>query len=483
MSQQRRDVGRLPAVLVLVVALIALAVADRGGRDPLTPANARLVTAYAPTASPPDALTSAWYCPAGTATPGGQAESTTVVFNPTSRRLRGAIEVVGGDGTKASKEIVVEPRSRIFVPSGEVLKNAFVASAVRLDGGGAIVEHTVSGPAGETVGACASSASTRWYLPEGATTKSASLVYALYNPFPDDAIVDLSFSTEQGRDAPAAFQGIVVPAGGLVPVDIGTHVRRRAHVSGAVHARRGRVVVEQMQIHNGDGRKGVGLMLGAPRTATSFVFPDGIAGPEQMEQLHLFNPNATEAAVQLDLVLDSGEAQPFQIRVPARDRVTIDLSAESRIPKGIGHALVVQVSNDVAIAAGRTTDLGAGNNRHGYISDIGATNAALHWGFAAGGTSPDHDEWIAVINEASGPVTISVTTPEGSSLASLPGLSRLRIPRGGRRVFRMNDHGGRPDLPLIVNATGPVVVERTTYRVGGTGASAVMGTVLSTDHG
>ena len=482
MKPERRDVPRLPAIIILVVALIALTVADRGERAPLTPAGARLATAYAPTASPPDALTSAWYCPAGTAAPGGQAESTTVIFNPTTRTLRGAIEVVGGDGTKASKNITLQPRTRLAVPSGDVLHNAYVASSVRLDGGGAIVEHTVSGPAGGAFGACASSASTRWYLPEGATTKSASLIYALYNPFPDDAIVDLSFSTEQGRDAPAAFQGVVVPAGGLVPVDIGTHVRRRAHVSGAVHARRGRIVVEQLQVHNGDGRRGIGLMLGAPRTSTSFVFPDGIAGPTQLEQLHLFNPGAVEASVQLDLVLDSGEAQPFEIRVPARDRVTIDLSAESRIPKGVGHALVVQVSNDAPIAVARTIDLGPPNSRYSYISDIGATSAAKHWGFAAGGVTNTQDEFVAIINEASGPVTVDVTSPGGRNFAPLAGLGSLRIPRGARAFLRLADHGGQPDTPMIINASGPVVVERSIY-VNGRGASAVMGTVLSTDHG
>jgi len=478
-----RGVRRLPALIGLAVVLIALAVADRGDREPLTPVGERLVTAHAPTASPPDSLTSAWYCPAGTSAPGGAADTTAIIFNPTSRRLRGEIDVVGGDGTKASKEITVEARSRLAVPIRDVLQNAYVAASVRLDGGGAIVEHSVTGPTGEAIGACASSASTDWYVPEGATTRTASLIYALHNPFPDDAIVDLTFSTEQGRDAPAAFQGVVVPAGGLVPLDVGTHVRRRAHVSGSIHARRGRIVVEALQVHNGDGRRGTGLMLGAPRTATSFVFPDGIAGPEQMEQLHFFNPNATEAAVQLDLVLDSGEVQPFQIRVPARDRVTIDLSAESRIPKGIGHALIVGVSNDVPIAVARTTDLGPAASRRGYISDIGATNAATHWGFAAGGASNTQDEWIAVINEAPTAVTIDVTAVDGDSLVSLAGLSRVSIPRGARRVFRIADHGGKPETPLIVNSSGAVVVQRTTYRIGGVGASAVMGVVLSTDHG
>ncbi len=473
---------RLP-LIVLTAVLIVVAILDRSDRPALTPAGQRLVTAYAPTAAPPDALTSTWYCPAGSAAPGGVADASVVIFNPTSTRMRGAVDVVGADGNRGSRSITVEPRARLTLPLAQILRSAYVAALVRLDRGGAVVEHTTTGPVGEAVGVCASSASTRWYVPEGATTRAAQLIYALFNPFPDDAIVDLNFATEQGRDAPAAFQGVVVPANGLVALDVGTHVRRRAHVSGAIRARRGRVIVEALQVHNGDGRRGVGLTLGAPRAATSFVFPDGIASAEHFEQLHLFNPNDEEASVQLDLVLDAGDAQPFQMRVPARARVTLDLASESRVPKNVGHALLVRVSNNVPVAVSRTTDVGPPNARRGYISDIGATSAAMHWGFAAGGVGPGFDEWIAVINEAPGAVVVSVTTTDGSSIVSLPGLGRIRLPRGARRVFRIADHGAKPETPLIVNATGPVVVERSTYRLGGTGASASMGVVLSTDHG
>jgi hypothetical protein len=471
---------RLIPVALLAAVLIVVGVLDRADRDPLTPMGQRLATAYAPAASPPDALTSAWYCPAGTSS-GGYADSSVVVFNPTTHTLHGSIDVVGADGNHGAHDITVQPRQRVTVGLDTILRAAYVAATVRLDGGGATVEHVTSGPVGDAVGACASSASTNWYVPEGATTRSAQLIYALFNPFPDDAIVDMSFATEQGRDAPAAFEGIVVPAGGLVPLDVGTHVRRRAHVSAAIHARRGRIVVEALQIHNGDGRRGVGLMLALPRTATSFVFPDGIASPERFEQLHLFNPSDTEASVQLDLVLDAGDAQPFQLRVPAQGRITVDLTSESRVPKNVGHALLV--SSNVPIAVARTTDVGPSTARRGYLTDEGATNAAMHWGFAAGGVSPALDEWIAVINEAPRAVTVDVTTINGGSLSFLEGLGGVRIPRGARRVFRIADHGATTEAPLVVNATGPVVVERTTYRNGGTGASAVMGAVLSTSEG
>jgi hypothetical protein len=464
------------------LVLVVVGVVDRGARPPLTPMGERLATAYAPAASPPDSLTSTWYCPAGTAS-GGYADASVVVFNPTASPLRGSIDVIGADGNRGSHSVTIPARGLVTKSVGEILKAAFVATMVRLDGGGAIVEHVTTGPAGDAVGMCASSASTRWFVPEGATTRAAQLIYALFNPFPDDAIVDLSFATEQGRDAPAAFQGVVVPANGLVPLDIGTHVRRRAHVSAEIVARRGRVVVETLQVHNGDGRRGVGLALALPRTATSFVFPDGNASPERFEQLHLFNPNNQEAAVQLDLVLDEGDAQPFQLRVPARGRITVDLANESRVPKNVGHALLVHVSNDVPVAVSRTIDIGPSNARRGYLLDIGATSAGLHWGFAAGGVAPSIDEFIAVVNEAPTDVTLSITTPSPSSLLALPGLSRVRIPRGARRVFRIADFGAKSESPLVINATGPVVIERTIYRVGGTGAMANMGAVLSTDHG
>jgi hypothetical protein len=478
MSFQRR----YWAVALLAAVLVVVAVIDRGDRPPLTPSGQRLATAYAPAASPPDALTSTWYCPAGTAS-GGFADASVVVFNPTNDALRGAIDVFGSDGNRGSRSITVPRRSRIVTPLADILRSAYVAAMVRLDGGGAIVEHTTSGPVGDAIGMCASSASTRWYMPEGATTRSAQLVYALFNPFPDDAIVDVSFVSEQGRDAPAAFQGVPVPANGLVPLDVGTHIRRRAHVSAEIVVKRGRVVAEALQVHNGDGRRGVALTLGLPRTATSFVFPDGFAGVQHFEQVHVFNPNEQEASVQLDLVLDEGEAQPFQLAVPARGRITVDLTSESRVPKEVGHALLVRVSNNVPVAVSRTIDVGLSNARRGYQSDIGATSAGQHWGFAAGGPSASLDEFIAVINEADEDITVALTTTNLQSIISLAGAGNVRIPRGARRVFRLSEFGATPDTPLIVNGSGPIVVQRTTSKIGGTGASAAMGAVLSTSEG
>jgi hypothetical protein len=40
---------------------------------------------------------------------------------------------------------------------------------------------------------------------------------------------------------------------------------------------------------------------------------------------------------------------------------------------------------------------------------------------------------------------------------------------GGRHVIRLGDHIQREDLPVVVTADGPIVVERGLYRIGGGG--------------
>ena len=58
--------------------------------------------------------------------------------------------------------------------------------------------------------ACATAASASWYFADGVTTRDARLTYLLYNPYPDDAIVDMEFATNEGPFSPQPLQGLVV---------------------------------------------------------------------------------------------------------------------------------------------------------------------------------------------------------------------------------------------------------------------------------
>ena len=465
-----RPVRRAPAIVALALVLVAAAVVDRRQREP-APDRVDVVAAQ-PTAAPADSLASTWYCPAATATPGGPADSTVVIFNPTDEVIPGALFVTGNDGARGGRVLSVPARDRVAVRIAEIARAPYASALVQLDRGGAIVEHTVSGPLGDSAGPCATAASGRWYFAEGATTRVATLVYALYNPFPDDAIVDVSFTTEEGRASPGPFQGVVVPASSMVALDVGSHVRRREHVSGVVRARRGRVVAEALQTHAGDGRRGVALTLGATSPAEAWTFADGLTGPGFVEKLSLFNPGTEEARVAVELVLDQGEAEPFDLRVPAQGRVTLDLASEPRVPKGIGHSLIVRVDNGQPVVAQRTVDFGSPGPRTGHVSDMGSPRPARSWAFAAGGTGSTHDEWVSVLNASDGPVSVRVSGGSAGVLDVLPGLGKVVIPRGKRQAFRIADHLPNAELPLLIDATAGVFVERFLYRTTGVGVSA-----------
>ena len=168
--------------------------------------------------------------------------------------------------------LTVGGRDRAVLHMQDLVQAPYVAAAVTLDGGEVAVEQLVSGPAGTAALPCASGASNEWYVATGSTARDDTMALALYNPFPENAIADLSFTTDQGRAVPSDFQGIVVPGGGLRVVNVGDHVRRRDAVAVTIATRSGRLVVDRLQLTGGD-HKSMSVALAAPGLQTRGTSP------------------------------------------------------------------------------------------------------------------------------------------------------------------------------------------------------------------
>ena len=82
---------------------------------------------------------------------------------------------------------------------------------VEVFGGQAVVEHEVRSRNDFAVGPCAREPSRHWFFADGTTERGAEEWLALFNPFGDNAIVDVSFLTEDGFQAPGETQAVVVP--------------------------------------------------------------------------------------------------------------------------------------------------------------------------------------------------------------------------------------------------------------------------------
>jgi len=464
-------VRRLVVLVGIVVVIAAALVADRTARPDAEADTAVALANRMPTAAPSRALSSTWFCAAGTGAAGGAADSSIVVVNPAPAAVTATVTVVGTEGEPVAKPLEVPGRSRASLRLGDAVAATYVAATVDVPAGGVAVEHAVTGPLGTGVAPCASFGSERWYVADGSTAREDTMILALYNPFPEDAIVDLSFSTDEGRAVPSDFQGIVVKGGRLVPVNVGDHVRRRNRVAATVATRSGRVVVDRLQLRNG-ATKGLSLALAAPSTGDEWWFPEGYVGDGVGERFSIYNPGDEEAVVSLELTLEEGAAEPFDLTIPPRDRVDVDAGAEERVPKNASHSAVVRSLNGVGVVAERAVVAGPPSARLGTSEVLGGRRDAARWLLGVGSATDTHDEWVTVVNPGTEPVQVSFTVLAAGQPLPVDGLQRVAVEPGRRAAYRLTDHIKRDDLPLLVEATGgTVVLERAIYVVGGSGVA------------
>lgn len=401
---------------------------------------------------------------------------TVFVVNAGTVDRNGTVTFVSSDGDSKPVQMKVPALSRVALRAQDTLKASFVAATVELDGGAVAAEVTISGQLGDSATQCASTASDHWYFAEGSTTKDAAETLFLFNPFPEDAIVDVGFSTEDGRSSPQGLQGLAVRGRGLVAIKVGDFVHRRQAVSADVFTRVGRITAARLQQFDGTaGRKGQSLALGAPAPTRRSYFPEGLVAPGITLRYQLFNPSDKELSAQLNLALEQGAAEPIEVTVPAQTRVTVSANDEKRIPRNVPFAVSV-TSDDPGLVVERAIDATSPAPRQGFSSIVGATEQAHRWLFAGGAADDFWDEWIVVYNAGTRAVDFSVTALASGQQLAVEGLQDVHVEAGQRRAVRLGEHIKRGDLPTEVDATGPVVVERDIYKARGLALMMVMGT-------
>jgi hypothetical protein len=459
----RRDavVRRAPALLVLLVVIVAAGFVDHSFGRPK--ASVRTTSGNEPVAPPANALSSTWYCAGGSADPKGTADMSVAVLNTGDQTRTGSITFIPNQGDTKSVPVSIPANSRAVYRAFDAVRAPYVAATVELDGGAAVAEVGIGGPLGASVTQCASAASDEWYFAEGTTTKDATETLFLFNPFPEDAIVDMSFSAEDGVSAPQGLQGLAIRGRALVAVNVGDFVHRRQAVSSDIVTRVGRVIVSRLQSFDGSaGPKGQSLAVGAPARSRTWYFPEGLVATGLNERYQLYNPANREVRAEVNLALEQGAAEPIDVTVPAQARVTVSANNEQRIPRQVAHAVTV-TAEDPGLVVERAIDAGSPAPRAGYSSIVGATKAYSHWAFAVGEADEGWDEWVVVQNPTGHPITFSVTALAGGQRVAVDGLQDVEVAAGERKAVRLGDHIKRADLPVVVDATAPVVVERDMY--------------------
>ncbi len=219
-----------------------------------------------------------------------------MIANSGAAAVPGVVTLVPSSGRAVRIPVTIPAQGRKVIAEDVRQGSPWIGAIVDIEAGGVAVQQEVSGPLGNSSAPCATAGSSQWYFAAGATLVNAQVGLSLLNPYSTDAIVDLSFTTNQGVEAPEEFQGLIVPPDGLIAVNLGDHLRRRQFIATTVTARSGRLVAWKTDVVTpptssevllgtaaADGPlsdpaapiPGVTLTLGVPDTATSWTWAGG----------------------------------------------------------------------------------------------------------------------------------------------------------------------------------------------------------------
>lgn len=504
---------RLPAIVALVAAIVGLAVVERategeregaaaelraddpgvrGAAGTAAPSPRPPVDAVAPVAAPAGALGATWFCAAGTATDDGTADHSVVVANTgpatvtvTVTAFPGAIDgdaagLTAADGLEpASETLDLGPDEVTSVRVGDILDAPFAGALVELSGGTGVVEHTVSGNFGVAAAPCATSPSSTWYLAAGDTTRGARDLVVLFNPFPDDAVADLTFATTEGFRAPQQYANLVVPGQRVLVLDIGAVVTRVPEAAATITTRTGRLVVDRIQSYDGtDGPAGADLTPAAPRPAPVWTFPAGLVAEGVSESVTVYNPTERRAEVDVELTVDPAAdlvVEPIELSIAPESYAEVVINDEERVPPDVEHSIVVRTQNDVPVVAERWTRTTEPAERAGLSTTLGSPLVATTWYFAAGAADAG-SALLTVVNPSPATAAVlDVETLAGGQRSAVDNLTGLEVPAGGRLVVDVGAAPDQPEAALVVTATVAVVVERRLDAADATGTSRTIG--------
>ncbi len=500
---------RLPIVVLLLGTLVAALLVDRStsGTADVESDTAAIDASVFPIASP-GALSSTWYCAGGTADAEAFADHVILILNPTDAEATVTLTTYAGvvaaptvtvdpddldstddttTTTAASDEtstsasaatrpeptvqtLDIGPQSRERIVLAEIVDAPIASALVESAVGGIVVEHEVRSVHGSDSKPCATAAAPEWHFAWGDTTVDSRELLVLFNPFPQDAIVDGRFSTEDGTREPVRFDGLVVPGRGTIGVDLGDDVTRREEVAATITTRSGRIVVDRIVRRNGDADRGLTVQLGVPRAQQAWVFPDGYRSEEVREEFVVYNPGDEVAEAEIAFVVDEPETngipEPIELSLAPGTHQVVDVAAEDRVPAEVGHSAVVRSVNGVAVVAERVV-YSDRTNRRGVTVTTGSPVESESWTFAAGAADGENDEFLVLVNLDSQVLTeVDIEVIAGGQRLPVAGLTDIELGPGERRVVSLDENTESAALPLEVRSTEPIVVERGLYRVG-----------------
>lgn len=459
----RRSLAIVSAVLLPALLVGVAAVGE--GTPATVPSFAALSSPAMPFVPHNGFINSTWFC-AGVPMGEGEGGSVTIA-NPSDAPLTGVLSAFTDEAATAEVELPFEVPSRdsLTLDLAEVQPlGTYVSAMVEIAGGGGFVEQQADHPDGSAVSPCSNSTSATWYFADNYTLNGSQEDLVITNPFPDDAIIDISFASDDGQRSPPELQGVPVPGHSVLVRDQRYLAKDEAVLGVSIVASRGRVVAGRAQQYLVE-RQGYSMTLGSPAPSTNWIFADG-QNDGNFERYSIYNPTDETAVIQpVFRGIDTENYVPPDVieikpgRVASLNiadveglppgRHAAEFTAQSDVPVVIERAITRETDDGFITSVVRGVDANFARSGFGYF----------RWSMAIGTELPVEDVLVVVnLSGADGTVAVKALGPGGE--ADIPGLEAVPLPANGVITIAIPDLDAALGVPLVVVGTQPIVVER-----------------------
>jgi hypothetical protein len=470
---------RGPVLLAIGAVLIAIVVLDSSSvrsSSGVTTTGGAAAIASEPNVPATDAVSTTWFCAEGTSTPDGRATETVVVASIADVPVDATITVMTGDHAPVTRGVRLEPREQREIPVSDIVAAAEPGVVVEVVGGQAVVSHELRGQGDLAVEPCARSANPDWYFANGTTVRGSQQYLVVFNPFGDDAVVDVSFLTDSGEQEPDTTQGVVIPRRSRVSIPVHEAIERQTLVAAHVQARAGRVVVERTQLFDGSSsqgvplRKGIAVSLGATAPSLNWEFGavTNVSGAAQTVAVANFGNFSTSAEVAVRLV-DQQTVVPKRVTVAAGAVEIVDVGALA--PAGAVYTVSVTArdaeGHEPPVVAETSASWPPDVGGRSVATMIGGTRTSRRWVVALPALGSGTTASVTVTNAGTDPVTAALAVMRAGDTRPLTSQPELAVPAAEIAAFDVTTFSGHA---LVVTSNRPVTVTLTI--VGAAGGSA-----------
>lgn len=468
MNIVRRIIG---TVLIVAAGAGVIAIDRQGGATQDGAASALVTLGGFPQAVAGSRISTSWFCP-GAAAGDGLDAATVVISNPSDVAITASLSLFS-DAAAETQNISVPPRDRLSVGILRGRTVGVVVPAVEIIGGVGTVEQQLVYAAGDVTSQCVSQTSNTWYFADGFTAEGSSQRIVLTNPYPESAVVNVTYTTTEGRRTPANLQGVILSAHSaksLSMSDVGA--ANESQIAVEVIATTGQIIASRMQHYIGGGRLGYSTTVGTPEPLKDWWFTAGRTGSQVTEQLVVFNPSEVDAQLNVAffgegitngvIAETSTAALPSEaVTIPAGGIVYINTDNIADLPKG-DHAMVVSTLNNSRVVVEHVLSQRTGGSSftaitNGIPSGLVATKWRIPSGLAKGARHA-----LSILNTTAidGTFTVSAIGPGG--LLDLPNL--VNVPIAAASLISLEVPEGVNEGEVVITSTVSVAIQRRNTR-------------------